>query len=226
LAIRDAHQRGLIHGALAPWTLFYDPVKNRLSAVDFGLWSLENFNAGAFCPPELLGKSEDLQPSPASDIHNLARLLIFLALSPEESTRERPNFETIPAFAIATLERSIHKDVSKRPQTIDDFLRGLSFHPPTTKITTSNLNNLHRGRVRNIESFDHPSRGTGIRFFLDEPNSNSSDGVFCYEAQNNALFKSFSKLWEGAELNLIAPRQIKDSQGRKFLSAQETTLPV
>ncbi len=238
VALKDAHRRGLVHGTLAPWNVFYHPLTHRLTAVDFGLWSMEPLEAGPFCAPEMAGPPESRQPLPASDIHNLARVLIHFALSPEEAFRATPNFETIPAYAISTLERSIQPDPSRRPQTIEEFLAGLTFggsvatsaalskpgvsSPGSSRPQSGN----RRGRVRQLETFENERRGEGIRFRLDQAEENNSQGVFVYRDQAPLVFESLQHLWEGAELNLIAPRIIEDSSGTQFLTSGDQTLPV
>lgn len=227
VALRGAHRRGVVHGHLAPWNVFFDATTRRLSAVDFGTWPVESLSAGPFVAPELVQAQQTPQPTPGSDIHNLARLLIFLAISPKEARRDRPNFETLPAYAIATLERSLKADPAQRPQTIDDFLAGLSFekisHPvarsPAEKKSVS-------GRARDLEIFEHPRNGRGLRFYLDGADGEGSTGFFVYHQQHPKLFDSLRHLWDGAELNLDAPRTVEDSAGNRFLSATSDTIPV
>lgn len=232
IALKDAHRRGVVHGSLAPWNVFYEGEMDHLTAVDFSTWVADPLEAGPFTPPEMVGAPNRRSPLPATDIHNLARLLIFFALSPEEAYRDRPNFETIPAYGISALERAIQKDPAHRPQTIDEFLAGLSFEPhwraPAAMGNTAG--NVQTGRVRGVEVFEHKSRGKGVRFHLDGPgddfNRADSQGVFVYAEQEPAVFDSFLRLWEGAELNLMSAKKVEDSGGRTYLTADGETLPV
>ncbi len=228
LALRDAHRRGLVHGALGPWNVYHHEPTGRLTAVDFGLWPFEPLPDGPFRPPEM--NREDRQPVPQTDVHNLTRLLLYFALSADEAQRTKPNFETLPAYAIATIERALSPNPNDRPSTIDDLLAGLNFHAPAPDDAASGNEydeNVVTGRVRDVETFEHPRRGEGIRFRLDTPNcSDESPGVFVYRDQDAAMFDSLSLLWDGAELTLINPREIKDSDHQKFLTAGDNTLPV
>ena len=227
VALRGAHSRGLVHGHLAPWNVFYDQTIKRLCATDFGTWAVERLETGSFVPPEMQRPKEKRHPTPATDIHNLARLLIFVALSPSEAVREKPNFETLPAYGIATLERALCGDATQRPQTIDDFLAGLSFHRHATSHASSNdEESTISGRVRGPERFEHPRQGPGVRFHLDRPGDEDSESAFVYQKYQPQVFESLQNLWDGAELRLSAPRHIEDSGGRAFLTATDETLPV
>ena len=225
LALRSAHRSGLVHGHLAPWNTCLDETTGRLTALDFGTWPHESLEPGPFVAPEV--RSDSPNPSPATDVYNLARLLVFIALSPQEARRSRPNFETLPAYAISTLERALAPDPELRPQTVDDLLAGLTFEAsPDAPQTVTGDETTVTGRVRDIETFDHPKRGRGIRFRLDTPDDSESPGVFAYRDQQRRVFDSLSHLWAGAELTLIEPRTIEDSAGNLFLTADDETLPV
>ncbi len=223
-ALQRAHRQGLVHGHLAPWNVYLEGREQTFTAVDFGTWPVERLEAGPFCPPELCGPEDCRQATPSTDIHNLARLLVYFALSPEEALRKHPNFETIPAYAIPTLERALNPEAHRRPQTIDEFLSGLSFHRGPTKTAGRRGDRLVHGRVLAREAFEHPKRGPGIRLRLAD--ADDATGVFVYRDQHPGMFESLRNIWEGAELNLIGPRFIEDSKGRSFLTASEQTVSV
>lgn len=227
VAVQKAHRRGLVHAHLAPWNVLFDEATGQLSALDFGTWPFEALPSTPFRPPEMTPQGGDPHPTPATDVHNLARLLIYLALSAEQATRSRPNFETLPAYAISTLERALSPDPRRRPQTIDELLGGLRFQQSTSSPDQSTAETLaSRGRARDIEEFEHPDRGVGLRFHLDTPDGDEPVGCFVYRQQQPDVFESLSLLWEGAEVNLVAPREIEKSDGTPVLTATDETLVV
>ncbi|RVU47974.1 hypothetical protein EA187_00635 [Lujinxingia sediminis] len=218
LALKSAHRRSVVHGALGPERVFYEPTTGRLSAVGLGEWAALPRNVAS--------------PSPLTDIEGLARVLLFLTLPPREATAARPNFETIPSFAIGTLERAISPDPARRPQTIDEFLAGLRFRTsegfdalPDAGDSDDTPVTILGGVVRDLDHFEHPRQGPGLRFTLDH-GEEGSVGVFFYARHHSEVYNSARNLWEGARLNLIDASPLHDSRGRTFLTAGANTLPI
>ncbi len=215
-ALRDAHRRGVLHGGLAPQTLFVQesPII-ALSAVELGPAALHRGRLSPFWAPERDG---DAPLTPAADVYSLARLVLYLTLPADQAIADRPSFTTLPAFAIPALDAALARDPADRPQTIDELLSGLRISPAPTSTTASS--ETLRGRVRDIEPFDHPRRGPGLRFHLGPAS------FFVYRDQSPALFAELSLLWNGAELHLFSPRKINDSSGRTFWTAGSDTQVV
>ncbi|RAL24830.1 hypothetical protein DL240_01055 [Lujinxingia litoralis] len=218
LALKSAHRRGTFHGALSPARVFFDPATSRLSAVGTGEWVVQH--------------TGDRQPSPLADIESLARVLLRLTMPADEARAARPNFETIPSFAIGILERAISPDPARRPQSIDELLAGLRFRssegldaPAFTPLENDAPVSIIGGVVRGLDHFEHPRQGPGLRFTLDHGESGSV-GVFFYARHHSEVYTSARNLWEGARLNLIDAAPVADSRGRRFLTAGPDTLPV
>ncbi len=231
IALKRAHRRGLVHARIAPWNVVFDAERHHLTVLDFGTWPLEPPLNTPYFAPEI--QDEAPNPTPATDVHNLARLLVYLAITPEQARRSRPSYDTIPAYAISTIERALDADAGRRPQTIDEFLAGITFHPRDPFLSahvddeaSHSAPSSTAGRVAEIELFDHPRRGEGIRFRLHTADAADPPGAFVYQEQRPDLFGGLQHLWEGAELGLHHPRLISDSSGRVFLTATERTLPV
>ena len=225
LALRDAHRRQIVHAHLAPWNAFYDPTSRCLRAIDLGTWTVEDLPKTPWIAPEMTATNP--APTPATDIYGLTRLLIALGLSITEAGRRRPNFETLPAYAISTLHRSLHADPSKRPQTIDEWLSGLAFDETAPAHTSTDPDFITlRGRVRQPERFQHPRRGPGLRFHLLAHQHDEPLGVFLYRAQKPSLFAGLARIWDGAELSLESPKKVTASDGRTFYTAGPNTAAV
>lgn len=225
LAMRDAHRKGILHGALSPWSLFFDPHRCEITALDLGTYAFGGARTSPFLPPE--ARSPQAQLTIEADIYLLARTLIGLTL-PDESLRTPPNLQTIPAFAIPTLLASLDESPQKRPATVEEFLSGLAFAPsrPLRKAAEITQDANIFGRARDIEVFEHPSRGQGIRFRLFPEGGDESLAVFLYQSQAPHWYQDLERLWDNAEIRLLHAQRIEDSRGRVFLTFQPQTLLV
>jgi DNA replication ATP-dependent helicase Dna2 len=233
-ALRAAHSRGVVHGRINPWNLWYDPSADRLTLVDLGCWIGDATDGDPWCAPELLAQGGIIAPLPTADIQSLARLLVFLGLNPEEAQKSSPSFSGLPPYAIPTLARAFDADTERRPRRIDELISGVHFQGPSTDlplpeaISPSEGQTILFGRVSGREPISNPRHGQGLRFFLASAQSvdDQATGAFFYEGVDRDLFHSIKWVWDGAELNLLDARCVTDSQGRTFLTGGADTLPV
>lgn len=224
LALKEAHRKGIVHGKLTPWTLFFDPQRLELTALELGTRSFQG--------------DQSVTTSPQDDLTLLARILLYLTLPDQEWHQTRPNFQGLPGYAIPILSRCIEAEERGKPSTVEEFLAGLAMMNPGTSTGAhteksgdqGEEKNEYLGRVQGLELFEHPRRGPGLRFRLFIPSfeDRSSQGLpfFLYQEQDPISFKSLLTLWEGAEIRLLSPRTIVDSQGRRFLTGDAETLYV
>lgn len=88
------------------------------------------------------------------------------------------------------------------------------------------------GRVRALESFDHPTRGAGVKFELATGGGPEDvpARVFAYADRATSMARRvhdvLSWTWEGAELSLYGARTIARGDGDRFLAADGSTVPV
>jgi DNA replication ATP-dependent helicase Dna2 len=238
-AIQRAHRSGLVHGQLAPWNVWIDAEARKLSALEAGHWigapQLDDAHA-AWLAPEVRAAANERDPSPASDVYGMARLLVRL-LRPDQGGAEKPNFTGVPAYAIPVLERALADSPAERPERIENLLRatapldvGAAPDVPQDPDAVDEVVSLLHAHVSKIETFDHPKRGAGIKFFLNCPASHAPlgerVGAFFYENRSPDVFRSVSEVFEGAELNLMNARVIRNSSGDVFVTADDETLPV
>jgi len=238
------HQRGLVHGAIAPWNTWLDAATQTLSTPDAGCWIGEDFAAedfaelAAWLAPELRAPADLRRATPATDIYGLARILLRLVLTPDQASALRPSFTGLPAFAIPALNNALHEDPTRRPARVDDLISATvpqPFYPPTSERPTSTnspdedasdaqtLSVLH-ARVCEIERLEHAKFGEGIKFYITHEDGRI--GAFFYQQQTPEVYESVKWVWEGCELNLLDARVIRNSQGERFLTGQQNTLPV
>ncbi|MGM0555664.1 MAG: PLuB system helicase-like protein [Myxococcota bacterium] len=239
-AVQRAHRSGLVHGQLAPWNVWIDAEARKLSALEAGHWigapQLDDAQA-TWLAPEMRAAAGERDPSPASDVYGMARLLVRL-LRPDQAGAATPNFTGVPAYAIPVLERALADSPADRPDRIENLLRatapldgGADLElPPAPDEEPDEVASLMHAHVSNIETFEHPKRGAGIKFFLNCPASHAPlgerVGAFFYEDRSPDVFRSVSEVFEGAELNLIRARVIRNSSGDIFVTADDETLPV
>ncbi len=87
-------------------------------------------------------------------------------------------------------------------------------------------------RVRGLQSFDHPTRGAGVKFELvtSPDDQDAATGVFAYADRDLSMARRVydvaSWMWEGAELSLYGARTITRKDGARFLAADGSTVPV
>lgn len=250
-AVSRLHRKGLVHGQLTPWTLWVDESGWKATATEAGCWIGEDFSQDGegrdiWLAAEMRGALDERDPTPATDIYGLARLLVRLALPAEQAAMPRPNFTGIPAFAIPALEAALAEEPAKRPARVAELVAAMapkSFHEaPTVEISHKNtvpnksvagtMSVLH-ARVSGIDRIEHPKFGHGVKFYLNmyagTQEAGAGDeqlGAFFYEKQAPEVYDSVKWVWEGCELNLLDARVIENSAGERFLTSQDATLPV
>ena len=241
-AIGRAHQRGIVHGQITPWTVWYDHEAERLTAIDAGCWVgdllPENKEQQMWWAPELRVSPLERVPSPFVDIYGLARLLIWLTRPREEATRQQPNLTGLPAFAIPALDRALKAQPSQRVARVEELLAATSpslveeYDERVKGATQAEITSVLAARVSNRQSIEHPRMGEGIKFFLNRSSTQVRDGeeeqvgAFFYDGVDRSLYESVQWGWDGAQVNLIDARLITDSQGRQFITSHRETLPV
>jgi DNA replication ATP-dependent helicase Dna2 len=237
-ALQRAHRSGVLHGQLAPWNVWLDAEKRALTAVEAGTWigaAVDGVQDCAWIPHEMRCAAGERDPSPATDVYGMARLLLRL-LRPDQAAVETPNFTGVPAYAIPILERALEDAPSARPDRIETLLRatapldGASAQTTTHDEDLGEVVSLMHAHVSGIERFEHPKRGSGIKFFLNCPNNHAPlgerVGAFFYENRSPDVFRSICEVFEGAELNLLQARVIENSAGDVFVTADDDTLPA
>ena len=241
-AIGRAHQRGIVHGQITPWTVWYDQEAERLTAIDAGCWVgdhlPEDREQQMFWAPELRVPPLERVPSPFVDIYGLARLLIWLTRPREEAMRQQPNLTGLPAFAIPALDRALKAKPSQRVARVEELLAATSpslveeYDERVKGATQAEITSVLAARVSNREPIEHPRMGEGIKFFLNRSASQVRDGeeeqvgAFFYDGVDRSLYESVQWGWDGAQINLLDARLITDSQGRQFITSHRETLPV
>jgi DNA replication ATP-dependent helicase Dna2 len=249
-AVTRLHRRGMVHGTLAPWTLWIDQPSSKATAIDAGCWIGDELSDLAdadalWLAAEMRRLPGDRDPTPATDVYGLARLLIHLTLGAEQAATTRPSFTGIPAYAIPALDAALDTEPSGRPARVAEVVAAMaprSFHQLPTDLddghqtentvaenTVPDTMSVLHARVSNIERIEHPKFGRGVKFFLnlaDKPPPNDQIGAFFYEEQAPEVFESVKWVWEGCELNLLEARVIENSGGQRFLTSNRATLPV
>ena len=236
-AIAHGHRNGAIVGAITPWTVWLDEESGRLTVVDSGMWIGDAIpRDSSWWPPELRQPSGVRQPGVTADVWGLARLLVCLAISPDEAAAAEPNLQGIPAYAIVGVQRALAPQPSARFQRVAELITATSPSP----MKTSHVDHVHEGRdilygrAFDVEQLEHPQHGAGVKFMLTYPDydehgapiGHETTGTFFYEKRGREVFESVQHVWEGCELNLLDTAQIVDSKGTTFFTAQQATLPV
>jgi DNA replication ATP-dependent helicase Dna2 len=241
-AIGRAHQRGIVHGQITPWTVWYDSEAERLTAIDAGCWVgdllPEEKEQQMWWAPELRVPPLERVPSPFVDIYGLARLLVWLTRPREEATRQQPNLTGLPAFAIPAIDRALKAQPSQRVARVEELLAATSpslveeYDERVKGATQAEITSVLAARVSNRQSIEHPRMGEGIKFFLNRTSTQVREGeeeqvgAFFYDGVDRSLYESVQWGWDGAQVNLIDARLITDSQGRQFITSHRETLPV
>ena len=240
-AIGRAHRRGIVHGQITPWTVWYDGEAERLTAVDAGCWVGDRVpeaeGARMWWAPELRVEPIERVPTPFVDIYGLARLLLWLVSPREEATRPRPSFAGLPAFAIPALERAVKADPGARVTRIEELLAATSpslleaYDERVQSAAREEKTTVLSARISDREQVTHERMGQGIKFYLNVPPSHPGEedeqlGAFFYEGVDRSLYDSVRWGWEGAQLNLLDARVVTDSRGRQFITSHRETLPV
>ncbi len=249
-AIRRAHQRGVVHAQLTPWTVWYDDEAERLTAIDAGCWvgdALPEDEAQLeFIAPEMRCASAERSPTMLCDVFGLARLLVYLA-APSLTTPQALDTEALeahlPAFAIPALQRALHQDPSKRLPLLDELIAATTqsiVDAYDTQMDVSGeplITSVLGARITQKEPIQHPRMGAGLKFYMNlrpgrtQQALNMTDedealGAFFYEDADQSLYDSIRWGWDGAQFNLLDARVITDSKGRKFVTSHRETLPV
>lgn len=249
-AIRRAHQRGVVHAMLTPWTVWYDEESERLTAIDAGCWVGEAIPEDEalreFIAPELRGASADRSPTMLCDIFGLARLLVYLAnpawTNPQDMDEAQLE-ECLPAFALPALKRALSDDPTRRLPLLDELIAATSqsvVDAYDTQMDVSGeplITSVLGARITKKEPINHPRMGHGLKFYMNlRPGRTQQSlgltdedealGAFFYEDADRSLFDSIRWGWDGAQFNLLDARVITDSKGRKFVTSHSETLPV
>lgn len=237
-AVQKAHQRGIVHGQLSPWTVWYNAEGEQLTAIDVGCWigdDLSHEQASIWLSRELLTEPLKRLPSTLSDIHGLARLLLYL-VDPEQAVLASPDLRAIPPFAIPALERALNAEPAQRVPRVEELIEATS--PTQLERYDSRLKDAQQeeiisvlsARISNREYFNHPRLGRGLKFHLNLPPDSEHDqdqiGAFFYNSIDSSLYHSVRWGWEGAQINLLDARVVTNSAGQRFVTSHEETLPV
>lgn len=247
-AVSRMHRNGAFAGAFTPWNVWFDARANKLAVADCGTWIGDAIprNDSPDTPknwwaPELRCDARLRQPSPAADVYGLAWLLLQLAL-PEQTqpaaiaSAEGPNLGGLPPYAIVGVRRALAAAPQERPQRVSELIAATS--PSPTRTAHVDAIDAGRdvlyGRAFNVEHVEHPQRGRGVKFTLTHPDydpygapiGHTTTGTFFWERGTRDIYESVQHVWEGSEINLLDAREIEDSKGTNYFTAQPATLPV
>jgi len=120
-ALEESHARGVVHGDLNPWNVFYHADTGRISIIDLGR---NNFGVQGWRTPEhtqLMDGTIDALPE-ATDVNLLGQWMRYLL-------PKRGPWASI-------IQRCHHQNPDKRPttQAVLKELKSISFHKPRTRI--------------------------------------------------------------------------------------------
>ncbi len=249
-AIRRAHQRGVVHGMITPWTTWYDEEAERLTTIDAGCWVGDalphDSQHHVFIAPELRVDPALRSPTLLCNVYALAKLLIYLidpkAFSEHSDVLEEiHNLSEIPQEIIPALQRALADDPAQRLPMLEDLLVATSQSIATTYDTQMDVSGepqittILGARITHKEPINHPKMGPGLKFYLNLKKSHTDAppiveedaiGAFFYEGADKGLHDSIQWAWDGAQCNLIDARLITDSKGRHFVTSHTETLPV
>lgn len=239
-AIARGHRRGIVHGQLTPWTIWYDAEAERLTAIDAGCWvgdpTPEHHEERIWWAPELRVDPIARITSPFVDVYGLARLLLWLVLPRDQSLAERPSYTGLPAFAIPALDRCIKSDPGQRLGRVEELIAALSpslmeeYDERMQQEHDDEITSILTARISQKHTIDHPRMGEGLKFYLNIPKATERKdeqvGAFFYSEVDRSLFESLRWAWDGAQLNLLDARVVTDSKGRQFITSHRETLPV
>ncbi|MEZ4461851.1 MAG: AAA domain-containing protein [bacterium] len=155
--------------------------------------------------PAMWVASAKAPPTKESDIAGLTKLLeVFTASAPNES------------IATILAEVSAH-----RVHDVDTLARLVR---SATNVSQSIEGTL---RVVALETPTNPRYGEGIKFRVINPSGTSPlAGGFFWAGAHGDVYDCLKGIWEGAELGLVRPHFVSDSEGRRFLTAKADTLPI
>jgi DNA replication ATP-dependent helicase Dna2 len=239
-AVTRLHRRGMVHGTLTPWNIWVDEGSRKATAIDAGCWIGDKLSGldesdALWLAAEMRRLTDQRDPTPATDVYGLARLLIRMTLPAEQAEMPQPSLTGIPAYAIPAIEAALDDEPSGRPARVAEMITAMaprSFHQsptaPDEDEVSGTVSVLH-ARVSNIERIEHPKFGRGVKFFvnrLDVAPPGDQIGAFFYEKKTPEVYESVKWVWEGCELNLLDARVIENSTGERFLTSSQATLPV
>jgi DNA replication ATP-dependent helicase Dna2 len=236
-AVASAHSRGVVHGQLTPWTVWYNQEAEQLTAIDAGCWigdETPDVRAQAWWAPELRVAPAARHATPLADMWGAARLLMYMLFPEEEALAEAPDLAGVPAFAAPTLARALATELTRRPAQIEELLAAtapslLEAYEGQVQSGEAQITSVHGARVAGLERLEHPKLGPGIKFFLNQHGKEGEGerrGAFFYEGVDPNVYDSVRWVWEGAQLHLLDAREVTDSKGRTFITSAEETLPV
>lgn len=235
-AIQRAHQRGIIHGQLAPWTIWYNREADELTAIDLGTWLGDDLTNEAMHPwiaPEFRVAAFGRHPNTLVDIYGLAKLLLHL-LDPY-GEQEDP-LSIVPPFAQAVVARALSEDPAERLPRVEELISATSptllekYDARLRDASAEEITSVLSARLSDREYFKHPKLGRGLKFHLNLPNNNPHDqdqlGAFFYHSVDSSLYHSVRWAWNGAQINLLDARVVTNSKNQRFITSHAETLPV
>lgn len=156
--------------------------------------------------------------------------------------------DEFPAALRSLVARCLHKDPLNRPRSaaiVAEELRHIALAPGLFESSSageaSTLDgytelpdraDVRDARISELERFDHPTRGRGLKFaaFTGDSDESGAARGFLYAGKENSaarrVFNVLESAWEGAELSIYNAKPIQDSSGRRFLAVDGTTVPV
>lgn len=145
------------------------------------------------------------------------------------------------------VERCLAPDPIDRPRTaaaVAEELRRIALAPAALRAgneragtlsewsTLPDRVDLRDARLERLESFDHPSRGRGVKFQLVTTSDPSvpTTGGFSYagtpDTTPRRVHEVLEAAWPGAELSLYGARVVQNAAGGRFLAVDGSTVPV
>ncbi|MFT6398455.1 MAG: serine/threonine protein kinase, partial [Bradymonadia bacterium] len=156
--------------------------------------------------------------------------------------------DEFPTALLSLVSRCLHKDPLNRPRSaaiVAEELRHIALAPGLFESKSSGdastldgytelpeRADVRDARISELEPFDHPTRGRGLKFAAFTGSSDEAQAArgFLYAGKENSasrrVFNVLQSAWEGAELSIYNAKPIQDSAGRRFLAADGSTVPV